>query len=210
MSGIALSELLKFKVNDWRASNYESKYPAISELFNFNLYSDETEIKNLRYLRKAQYEALETYWYLRLVEETPHIFELYKNLIPDHSELLKSLSIHLSQEDLIKLLSSGGIQNLFKKIKDDDDFHDLLEDEPFLAENEIKIEVMNMSMTKLGEPCKSLIEDFYVHHLSMGEISDKFGYTNAENAKNQKYKCLQRLKKIFFVHFKGDEEYDEL
>lgn len=97
-----------------------------------------------------------------------------------------------------------------KKIKDDDDFHDLLEDEPFLAENEIKIEVMNMSMTKLGEPCKSLIEDFYVHHLSMGEISDKFGYTNAENAKNQKYKCLQRLKKIFFVHFKGDEEYDEL
>lgn len=122
MSGIALSELLKFKVNDWRASNYESKYPAISELFNFNLYSDDTEIKNLRYLRKAQYEALETYWYLRLVEETPHIFELYKKLIPDHSELLKSLSIHLSQEDLIKLLSSGGIQNLFKKIKDDDSF----------------------------------------------------------------------------------------
>ncbi|MBX7225395.1 MAG: sigma-70 family RNA polymerase sigma factor [Chitinophagales bacterium] len=96
-----------------------------------------------------------------------------------------------------------------KKIKDDDDFHDLLEDEPFLAENEIKIEVMNMSMAKLGEPCKSLIEDFYVHHMSMGEISDKFGYTNAENAKNQKYKCLQRLKKIFFVNYNGNEGYDE-
>jgi hypothetical protein len=32
----------------------------------------------------------------------------------------------------------------------------------------------------------------------MDEIAEKFGYTNADNAKTQKYKCLQRLKKYFF------------
>jgi hypothetical protein len=32
----------------------------------------------------------------------------------------------------------------------------------------------------------------------MDDITEKFGYTNADNAKNQKYKCLKRLKKTFF------------
>ncbi len=33
----------------------------------------------------------------------------------------------------------------------------------------------------------------------MQEIAEVFKYTNAENAKTQKYKCLTRLKKIFFT-----------
>ena len=57
---------------------------------------------------------------------------------------------------------------------------------------------MTECLVELGEPCKTLIEDFYIKHLSMEELSDKFGYTNADNAKNQKYKCLQRLKRLFF------------
>jgi RNA polymerase sigma factor (sigma-70 family) len=60
------------------------------------------------------------------------------------------------------------------------------------------IEKMNVSMEALGEPCKELIKDFYVKRLSMDEIAEKFGYTNSDNAKTQKYKCLQRLKKYFF------------
>ena len=32
----------------------------------------------------------------------------------------------------------------------------------------------------------------------MTEIADEFGYTNADNAKNQKYKCLMRLKNYSF------------
>ena len=61
---------------------------------------------------------------------------------------------------------------------------------------------MNQSLDGLGQPCRSVIEDFYVHDLSMEAIRDKHGYSSAENAKNQKYKCLQRLKKIFFSHYK--------
>ena len=53
-------------------------------------------------------------------------------------------------------------------------------------------------MENLGEPCKTILKDFYIYKLSMEEISDKFGYTNSDNAKTQKYKCLQRLKRTFF------------
>ncbi|HVD98419.1 MAG TPA: sigma-70 family RNA polymerase sigma factor [Cytophagaceae bacterium] len=57
---------------------------------------------------------------------------------------------------------------------------------------------MEEAMNGLGEPCRTIIEDYYIHKLTMVEICEKFGYTNADNAKNQKYKCLMRLKKIFF------------
>ena len=63
--------------------------------------------------------------------------------------------------------------------------------------------IMRTAMGKIGEPCKSLIEAFYVHHKNMQEIAGFFGYTNADNAKNQKYKCLVRLKKLFFAQYKN-------
>jgi RNA polymerase sigma factor (sigma-70 family) len=65
-------------------------------------------------------------------------------------------------------------------------------------EKEADIARMQKSITSLGEPCATLLRDFYVEGMSMEEIAEKFGYTNADNAKNQKYKCLQRLKKYFF------------
>ena len=57
---------------------------------------------------------------------------------------------------------------------------------------------MHKAIEELGEPCATILRDFYLDEMSMNEIAEKFGYTNAENAKNQKYKCLQRLKKMFF------------
>lgn len=57
--------------------------------------------------------------------------------------------------------------------------------------------VMEQSLNSLGEPCKSLLEAYYLEKKSMVDIAVDFGYTNADNAKNQKYKCLMRLKKIF-------------
>jgi hypothetical protein len=60
---------------------------------------------------------------------------------------------------------------------------------------------MEHAMRNLGEPCKSLLEAFYIQKKPMLEIADDFGYTNADNAKNQKYKCLMRLKKLFFAQY---------
>lgn len=71
-----------------------------------------------------------------------------------------------------------------------------------IYEKERRLKRVGSSLSGLGEPCRSIIEDFYINNSSMEEISIKFGYTNADNAKNQKYKCLQRLKKLFFEDYK--------
>lgn len=61
--------------------------------------------------------------------------------------------------------------------------------------------IMERALNSLGEPCRSLIEGFYIKKMDMQALSKQFGYTNADNAKTQKYKCLMRLKKLFFAQY---------
>jgi len=63
--------------------------------------------------------------------------------------------------------------------------------------------LMEQAMKKIGEPCKSLLNAYYIQKKSMQHIAANFGYTNADNAKTQKYKCLLRLKKLFFAQYKN-------
>ena len=63
--------------------------------------------------------------------------------------------------------------------------------------------LMETTMSKIGEPCKSLLDAYYIQKKNMQEIAADFGYTNADNAKTQKYKCLLRLKKLFFAQYKN-------
>ena len=95
-----------------------------------------------------------------------------------------------------------------KRLAEKKRFHGNIEEtETFLQIDEVMLDMderekqfsqMSKALNGLGEPCRSIIEDYYLRDLSMEAIRDKFGYTNADNAKNQKYKCLQRLKKLFF------------
>lgn len=73
-------------------------------------------------------------------------------------------------------------------------------------QKDAEFDMMHAAIGTLGEPCKSLLEAFYFKNLSMQEIAENFGYTNAENAKTQKYKCLIRLKKIFFSQYKKTDK----
>lgn len=86
---------------------------------------------------------------------------------------------------------------------DDAENYLMLEDEvPRHEENERQFVLMGEALEQLGEPCRTLLEDYYIHMQNMQDITDKFGYTNYDTAKTQKYKCLQRLKKIFFATYK--------
>ena len=81
-------------------------------------------------------------------------------------------------------------------VEDEIDLHEKKNQDFLLMEN---------ALQKIGEPCKSLLEAFYIDKKSMPEIAASFGYTNADNAKTQKYKCLMRLKKIFFAQYKNKD-----
>ena len=64
-----------------------------------------------------------------------------------------------------------------------------------------EFEMMERALNSMGEPCKGILEGFYVKKMDMQSLAKEFGYTNADNAKNQKYKCLIRLKKLFFTQY---------
>nr|WP_039867422.1 sigma-70 family RNA polymerase sigma factor [Pedobacter sp. BAL39] len=88
-----------------------------------------------------------------------------------------------------------------KKTSNIADFEDVISVEVDVEHHEEKdkqFDKMQDALVHLGEPCKTIIQDFYINNLSMQDICEKFGYTNTDNAKTQKYKCLQRLKKLFF------------
>ncbi|GGF04990.1 RNA polymerase sigma factor [Hymenobacter cavernae] len=74
-------------------------------------------------------------------------------------------------------------------------------------ERDKRFGLMAEALEQIGEPCRSLLEGFYLLDRSMQQLTADFGYTNADNAKNQKYKCLVRLKKLFFSHYKEEESY---
>ena len=60
-----LYELIQRNVAAWREQHYPSDdYPVIGEILD---YATLPETGNLRFLRRAQMRALETYWYLRVI-----------------------------------------------------------------------------------------------------------------------------------------------
>lgn len=91
-------------VQKWRKKHFcHKKYSAIAEILKFATLED----RSLRYLRAAQLMALETYWYLRLIENTPHVINLYNKYYPDEIEFLEILGIPTSSKKIQKLMLKG-------------------------------------------------------------------------------------------------------
>jgi len=80
-----LHQHIAARVDAWRAKDYScSDYPAIGEILE---WAGGAGDGNSLFLRNPQMRALETYWWLRLVEGTPHIFDLYRRIYPPESDL---------------------------------------------------------------------------------------------------------------------------
>jgi DNA-directed RNA polymerase specialized sigma24 family protein len=89
---------------------------------------------------------------------------------------------------------SHPVDNLEETISVDDDLEQH-------AKHDAAFAIMDRALKSLGEPCKSLLEGYYLQKMDMQTLASEFGYTNSDNAKNQKYKCLMRLKKLFFAQY---------
>ncbi|MCS6795370.1 MAG: sigma-70 family RNA polymerase sigma factor [Raineya sp.] len=134
------------------------------------------------------------------------IIILYEKVRQEHFLLtcqIKTFLYSVCRRLWLKRLREKG--KYFGKLEDFESFLPLEDDELGLEENENKLGAMAAAMEQLGEPCRTLLKDFYVQGLTMQDIAEKMGYTNADNAKNQKYKCLVRLKKLFFERYKKFE-----
>lgn len=114
---------------------------------------------------------------------------------------LKTFVYAVSRNLWLKQLNKKGQQHFSLENEEWEHLESVEDDIQEHKEQERKFEKMEDALKMLGEPCQSIITEFYIRNKSMQEICDKFGYTNPDNAKTQKYKCLQRLKKLFFARF---------
>ncbi|MDE3017829.1 MAG: DEAD/DEAH box helicase family protein, partial [Nitrospirota bacterium] len=113
-----LHQQIAARVNTWRLEDYSCpEYPALAEILE---WAHVPETGHARFLRRPQLRALETYWYLRLIKKTPHVFDLYRKFYPKQSELLSALG--LDHGDIKEYVLDEGFDALLKRIKTDDAF----------------------------------------------------------------------------------------
>ncbi len=120
-----LHEDLADRVAAWRAAGYPCGYPTIGEILEYAVENEELgkpfpDSGSLRYLRAPQLKALETYWYLRLVEHTPHIKDLYRVAFPNKNDRRKALG--LTTAALQEAIFESDLETVVDRIATDDAF----------------------------------------------------------------------------------------
>lgn len=61
-------------------------------------------------------------------------------------------------------------------------------------------EDISAEINNLGDSCQRLLECYYFKFMSWDEIASTLGYSNAASARNQKYKCLARIRSTLTNH----------
>jgi RNA polymerase sigma factor (sigma-70 family) len=56
--------------------------------------------------------------------------------------------------------------------------------------------LIGSALTRLGEPCRSLLLLFYWEEVPMEEIAKRMGFANAATAKSKKYQCKKALQAL--------------
>ncbi len=114
-----LYQALAAGVDEWRQAQYPcDKFPAIREILEYAVEDEETS--QLRYLRHAQFRALETYWYLRLVLNTPKIPELYEKLFPKPKDRREAMG--LTHPEIVGYIADEGFDACLERILTDNKF----------------------------------------------------------------------------------------
>lgn len=122
-----LYEKIQQNVKSWREDGYPiEEYTAIAEILD---YATLLESNELRFLRSPQLRALETYWYLRLVENTPHIFALCQSYYSKTVEraalpvtdLLEAFGLD-ERDDIKDFVLDEGIESLWRRVREDEEF----------------------------------------------------------------------------------------
>jgi RNA polymerase sigma-70 factor (ECF subfamily) len=131
------------------------------------------------------------------------IMTLYDNIRNEKlSELTSSVKTYLFAIGKHKILEQQKASIKFIHKLDDQ-----ISDVPDVGrwENEMyeeSLQLVETCLEKLGEPCRSILELYYYHSMSMDEIAERMNYKNRFTSKNLKYKCINRLRRIYIEELK--------
>ncbi len=119
MENLSLFARLARDVADWRKAGYVSAgYPLIGEILSFQTRT-QAGSATLQYLREPQFFALEVYWYVRLVLQTPHVIDLYRHYFgSDKKDFFDALGVSISRD----ALAFAEIDDVIERIRTNEQF----------------------------------------------------------------------------------------
>jgi len=80
-----------------------------------------------------------------------------------------------------------------------DKYNDWFDDQAEIKNDRVKIIMEELEVMKdKGQVCYELLRKVFFENKSMEDVATLMNYTNADNAKNQSYRCRERLKKQVF------------
>ncbi|WP_418264184.1 RNA polymerase sigma factor [Flavobacterium faecale] len=141
------------------------------------------------------------------------ILVLYEKIIAGNFELTASLQTYINSVCRFQLLNKLGKEKGYSDYdehigKDEDEENpmsykstitDTLDEIGDPKESQFTaIENALEKMKAAGGHCYELLTLFWYHKKSMNELTEHFGYSNADNTKNQKSRCQKRLEKMAF------------
>lgn len=115
----ALFNNIKHSICEWRQCGYICEgYDLISSILDYQTEGHK-DYPISKFLREPQLFALEAYWYVRLVLETPSIVDLYKHYYGgDKKVFFDALGVPISKD----AVDFADIDSVIKKVKEDEGF----------------------------------------------------------------------------------------
>ena len=126
------------------------------------------------------------------------ILVLHDKLLDSSFQLTCTIQTYLNTICKNQLFKKINRQKEFSSLPDEFDSDDWFEDEQTQEPGlDRELEVLRVELAKLarrGSKCYDLFQLVYFEKYSMEEITDLLDYGTPGNTRNQKYRCLQRLK----------------
>ena len=166
----------------------------------------------IQFLRKINYQSNERIDIEDIFQDA--ILVLYENIVNKDFILASNTSLQtylnsVCRNQLLKKIGKNNVVELKENKGNDEDHDEVMEFNPLIADvledfvdiKEQQFNAMEEALEKIKEAgghCYELLTLFWYHRKSMSELSEVFGYSNADNTKNQKARCQKRLEKLTF------------
>jgi len=162
----------------------------------------------LQYLYKQHYRMM-----LRLVLKNSGTEEEAQDVFQD-SLILFWQKVHLPDFQLTSKISTflySICYNLWRKELEKKSRLSREEKDEAVVEDwdkQERIQIVNACINKLGATCKKILQYYYFDELSMNDIAQQMGFSNADTAKTKKYKCKKELDELIKKHYKATDFLD--
>ncbi len=125
---------------------------------------------------------------------------LYEKIVNNEFELKSKLSTYLYSvcRNLWLYHLRDNKPMMFNNIRESNDeidiYQNAFEDDDQPEINEYKMNIIMQKISELKEPCYSILMMFYFKKMSFKLIAEKLNYKTEKVVKNQKYRCIQKIK----------------